>query len=106
MTSTVHDPIALLRDTLEAQFDQHTDRLAELTLRGRRHGHSCHGDEPLTQLIASTRQDLADTAHALRRMADGTYGICERCQTRIPRKQLDHLPHARLCGSCQQRPPE
>jgi DnaK suppressor protein len=44
---------------------------------------------------------LTDIAAALRRMAEGTYGTCERCATTIPLERLEILPHARFCISCQ-----
>src|SRR5689334_5161137 len=36
VTSTVHDPMELLRTTLEERFQWHTDRLTELTVYSRR----------------------------------------------------------------------
>jgi DnaK suppressor protein len=51
--------------------------------------------------IAKTRQAVSDTAHALRRMAEGTYGICERCAASIPLQRPEILPHARFCVPCQ-----
>jgi DnaK suppressor protein len=53
-------------------------------------------------LVDSSRQVLADTTEALKRMADGTYGVCERCRHDIPVERLEILPHARSCVPCQQ----
>ena len=36
-------------------------------------------------------------AHALRRMDEGTYGICEVCGQPIPIERLEALPSATLC---------
>lgn len=101
MTSTVQDPIELLRDSLEEQFQRNTDQLAELTIRSRQPERDGYTDDTLSALIASTRQAVADTAHALRRMAEGSYGACERCSTDIPLQRLEILPHARFCVPCQ-----
>ena len=102
MTSTVHDPIELLCNTLEEQFQRHTDQLAELSLCSRRPDRGGYDADTLTALIASSRQVVADTAQALRRMADGTYGACEDCTTDIPLERLEILaPDARLCVLCQ-----
>ena len=38
---------------------------------------------------------------ALQRLADGTYGRCERCGDRIGAKRLAALPEATTCVGCQ-----
>lgn len=43
---------------------------------------------------------LRDIDDALRRVAEGTYGICERCGARISKARLEIVPHARLCMKC------
>lgn len=78
---------------LDEQLGAHTHQLTELA------GHSCSapdGYDPdnLTALIASARQGIADTARALRRMAEGAYGICGQCRATIPIGRLRALPHA------------
>ena len=103
MTSTLQDPIELLRDTLEEQFQRNTDQLAELTLRSRQPGRGGYDHDTLAALIASARQAVSDTALALRRMAEGNYGTCERCTVDIPLQRLEILPHARFCVPCQRR---
>jgi DnaK suppressor protein len=40
---------------------------------------------------------------ALDRIADHTYGICERCEHEIATKRLAAVPWARCCVRCQQR---
>jgi DnaK suppressor protein len=37
------------------------------------------------------------------RIRDGTYGICESCGTRIPRRRLQAMPTATLCRACQEQ---
>ena len=101
MTSTLHDPIEKLRTTLEEQFRRHTGRLAELTVSSRGPDRGGYDDDTLVGLIAAARQGVADTAQALRRMAEGVYGTCERCAADIPLERLEVLPHARFCVPCQ-----
>jgi RNA polymerase-binding transcription factor DksA len=103
VTSTVHDPIELLRNTLEEQFQRYTDQLAELTVRNQRPDRGGYDDDTLAALIVSSRQAVADTARALRRMAEGSYGTCERCTADIPLQRLEILPHARFCVPCQRK---
>ncbi|MFB4317364.1 TraR/DksA family transcriptional regulator [Actinomadura sp. 21ATH] len=49
------------------------------------------------------REILKEIDGALQRVADGTYGRCERCAKDIPPGRLEILPHARFCVACQQR---
>jgi RNA polymerase-binding transcription factor len=44
---------------------------------------------------------LAQVERALARMADGTYGFCERCREQIDFARLKAIPHATYCMSCQ-----
>lgn len=37
---------------------------------------------------------------ALQRIKDGTYGICESCECRIPKARLSFLPYAAMCVKC------
>ncbi len=92
------DPFEVLREVLETRFQRYTDRLLELTVDARRPGRG-YDRRTLAALVA-IRQSMADTAQALRRMADGTYGFCELCETAIPLHRLEDLPHTLYCESC------
>ena len=39
--------------------------------------------------------------NALKKIEDGSYGICEECEEEIPIKRLKAIPDARYCISCQ-----
>lgn len=52
-------------------------------------------------LDANTREILADVEHALARIDEGSYGICEACGAEIPVERLRAVPAARLCVRCQ-----
>jgi RNA polymerase-binding protein DksA len=43
---------------------------------------------------------LAEIDAALKRIEDGTYGICTNCGTQIPAERLEARPWATLCISC------
>jgi RNA polymerase-binding transcription factor DksA len=101
MTTAVHDPIELLRDTLEEQYRWYTDQLAELTAYRQQPDRGGYDDGTLVALIASGREAVADIARALRAMAEGGYGTCEHCGAAIPIERLEILPHARFCVACQ-----
>jgi len=40
---------------------------------------------------------------ALKRVEDGTYGICEECGEPIPAERLDAIPYTPYCVRCAQR---
>lgn len=46
---------------------------------------------------------LLKVKQALTRFDQGTYGICESCETDIDPARLQALPYATLCLRCQQR---
>jgi DnaK suppressor protein len=54
----------------------------------------------LTAVLDAARQRVADLNLALRRLDDGTYGICERCGRPIPAERLAARPSARTCVGC------
>jgi DnaK suppressor protein len=102
VTSTVHDPIELLRNALESQLRRYTDQLAELTGYSRQPDRGGYDDDTSAAMVAACRDAVAETSSALRRMAEGRYGTCERCSAGIPLQRLEILPHARCCAPCQQ----
>src|SRR6266568_8098340 len=61
----------------------------------------------LAQLDDQGRQELAEIDAALRQIAEGTYGTCERCGRPIAEARLHALPATRFCVDCasaQERP--
>ena len=85
--------------------------LEETAPRGATSGGADEGD----RAQASERQDVGVAQRervaerinrlsgALDRMAEGTYGVCERCGAEIPRARLEALPETTTCVDCQQR---
>jgi DnaK suppressor protein len=56
--------------------------------------------EQVAALLERAQQQLADLDDALARVADGTYGICERCGSPIPAERLEAQPATRTCVAC------
>jgi len=54
-------------------------------------------------LAAKLRETLAEVEHALAKLAEGTYGICEVCGGPIEAARLEAKPAARLCIKCASR---
>jgi DnaK suppressor protein len=50
--------------------------------------------------VGDTRSELSEIEAALRRIARGTYGSCERCGGAIGRDRLRALPEVRFCIRC------
>jgi DnaK suppressor protein len=50
----------------------------------------------------SQSKQLQDARAALRRLGDGTFGICEDCEEEISAKRLFAVPWASLCVVCQE----
>lgn len=55
----------------------------------------------VSALLSDARTYLQELERAQGRIADGTYGACERCGTVIPRDRLTALPATRRCIRCQ-----
>ena len=54
-------------------------------------------DEISSQLAEVESRELASIEHALERMRDGDYGLCEVCEGKIPMARLNALPYATIC---------
>jgi len=69
------------------------------------------GDQAVADLIADTGEaeitrdlgELRALEAALKRVADGTYGLCADCGEDIPFARLHAQPGAGRCLACQQR---
>ncbi len=59
-------------------------------------------DKAVREMEQSSAQ-LRQIEWALRRLQEGTFGLCGRCGLAIPFRRLEALPWARLCISCQER---
>ena len=57
--------------------------------------------DSITQLDQS-RKSLNEIEDALRRIADGSYGVCDVCGNLIPKARLANFPFAKTCTACQQ----
>jgi DnaK suppressor protein len=58
-------------------------------------------DEISSQLAELEARELHQIERALMRIKQGTYGICEVCQGKIPVARLNALPYSTTCIECQ-----
>jgi DnaK suppressor protein len=102
MDTTRQRGLAHLHASLTEEFRAQSARLKELTELTADTGDPGEAHNQAA-LLAATRHSLERITGALRRIADGTYGRCEKCDTPIPVERLEVLPHARFCVPCQQK---
>lgn len=85
---------------------------SDTTTAEERTGYSSHMAEDATAVFEQAlnvghKRDqellLAEVEDALQRIADGTYGICQRCGVKIDLARLRAMPTATLCYECQER---
>jgi|ERR1039458_3138012 DnaK suppressor protein len=56
------------------------------------------------RLASDLQETLGDVVDALVRIAEGTYGPCERCGQPISEARLEAMPTARRCLDCAKLP--
>lgn len=59
------------------------------------------GEELASQLAEMEAKELAQINHALNKIQQGQYGICDACSCKIPVARLTALPYSTLCIKCQ-----
>jgi DnaK suppressor protein len=63
-------------------------------------GSDYYSQELSLDLIENERAALYEIEEALRRLEQGTYGVCEECDQPIARERLELLPYTRYCIQC------
>lgn len=59
-------------------------------------------DREISFILTDRERDkLQAIQEALSRVEDGSYGICENCESEIAPARLEALPFSRLCVNCQ-----
>ena len=84
-----HDLVDLMRDSGDGAGDDQADAGAKTYER-----------EQEISLANNAREMLDQSEHALERLAEGTYGICESCGNAIGKLRLQAAPRATLCMPC------
>ncbi|MCD6518424.1 MAG: TraR/DksA C4-type zinc finger protein [Anaerolineae bacterium] len=102
-----------LKAYLEAERERLRAEIArsDLSTGEKRTGYSTHMADDATiafeqaknvSLRRSQEALLAEVEDALKRMENGTYGICQRCGRMIDLARLKAMPTAALCLACQE----
>lgn len=58
-------------------------------------------EEVTSQLAELESRELSQIERAIQRLKQGTYGLCESCQKKIPIARLNALPFSTTCVQCQ-----
>src|SRR5438552_667034 len=58
-------------------------------------------EEVASQLAELEARELSQIERALTKLKQGTYGLCEGCQKKIPVARLNALPFSTTCIECQ-----
>jgi RNA polymerase-binding transcription factor DksA len=91
------------RDELTRQRDEIGRRIRQLEHNERRetdNAHEWENADVREAELAESMDELQGIDEALQRIAQGTYGICERCGESIAEGRLEALPAAVLCINC------
>ena len=54
-------------------------------------------------LASNERKLLLELDDALKKIEEGTFGICENCKSLISKNRLKAVPYARMCVKCQEK---
>jgi RNA polymerase-binding protein DksA len=87
-----HELVDLMRDSGDGAGDDQADAGAKTYER-----------EQEIALADNAREMLRQNEHALERLEDGSYGVCESCGQPIGKLRLQAAPRATLCMPCKQR---
>src|SRR5947199_718661 len=83
-----------LQYTGDIAVEQSPDQLDEVQ--------SASGRELAISNIDRNSKELRKAKAALRRISEGTFGVCEECEAEIHPKRLAAIPWASLCIVCQE----
>ncbi|HET9021376.1 MAG TPA: TraR/DksA C4-type zinc finger protein [Ornithinibacter sp.] len=86
------DLVVLMRDSGDGAGDDQADAGAKTYER-----------EQEISLANNAREMLEQNEHALERLDNGTYGICESCGNPIGKLRLQAAPRATLCLPCKMK---
>lgn len=53
-------------------------------------------------LVSGEQKVLYQVDEALKKIEEGTYGVCEACGEKISKERLKAIPYTKLCRKCQQ----
>lgn len=87
------NPGSIEDETSERTLDNHLAETASVTL-----------DREIDYTLEENSEHVLSAIEAaLARIAEGTYGLCERCGQEIAQERLRAIPYATLCIDCKRK---
>jgi RNA polymerase-binding protein DksA len=103
-TEDVRRDLSWMRDQLVNRLRRIRDdaghRLQPLSADAGDRAQETENDEVLQRLEHSTTALIAQYQHAIERIDEGKYGVCEDCEFPIEADRLDAVPQATRCKEC------
>jgi RNA polymerase-binding protein DksA len=96
LSEEIESANALLADMLREGLDGAGDDQADA-------GSRTFDREQEISLAANAKEIRDQVERALKRLDDGTYGVCENCHQPIGKMRLQAFPKATLCLACKER---
>lgn len=94
------DVTTLQREALKKNRKDATGDLSNMPIHMADLGSDNYEQEFALDLIQNEEITLREIDEALKRIEDGTYGVCDECQKKIPLARLKAKPHAKYCIKC------
>lgn len=91
----------LASDNLKRSYRDASGELSGYSLHMADAGTDNFDREFALSLVSNEQEALYEIEEALRRLDQGTYGLCGMCEKPIRRERLEAVPFARLCVHCQ-----
>ena len=94
------DVSTLQREALRKNRQDASGDLSNMPIHMADLGTDNYEQEFVLGLIQNEEVTLREIDDALKRIEEGTYGLCESCSKRIPLARLRAKPHAKYCIEC------
>lgn len=104
---TIKDMLLKRREELVLEIDRRSKATTEVALQDIGDIVDSVSEERTRELdmILTDREKkkLNQIDEALDRIEDGSYGLCEECDIKIPKPRLKVMPFAKYCVECQEK---
>ncbi len=91
------------RETLEKTLKEASGELSSYSIHLADLGSDASERDKEIDILETEERILDRIERALRKIEEGSYGICEDCGKEIPPERLEAIPYALKCRECQER---
>ncbi len=100
LTKMKQEKESILRDFKENLNENHNSENSSYPFHSADLGSDAAMLENLSINVNDILNELRFIDEALAKIDDGSYGECELCGNKIPKKRLNAVPYAKLCLDC------